>query len=151
MQLDRGTQRGQAAVTDRSGVVPVREALGDEIAERNDVELEPVLAEHHGLARDLEPIRVERRLERREGSPERATRPVGPGLRPEPRGERVAAHGAILDGEEREQGRRLTRVDGERPTFDLDERWPQKAERETGGPGHAQSVFATASSRFASS
>ena len=117
----------------------------------DDVEHEPVLAERYSLAGDLEPLGVEGRLERGEGAPQGAARPVRTRLGPESRHERVAADGPVLDGEECQQRRRLARVDREWPPSDVHERRPEEADREARGPGHAMILFATNGQRISSS
>ena len=123
--------------------VPVALRRGDEATQLVDVEPDPGARERDGVPPDLEPARAERRLQRRERAAQGGPRAVGVGLRPEQPGERVTTGGAPGEGEVGEKRRRLARVDVERPTVDLDQRWAEKRDAQLGPVRHEGDSTAT--------
>ena len=87
---------------------------------------------------------ADRRPQRRQGPPERAARRLVVGLRPEHGRQLVARERPTLGGDERDDGKRLARVDDDRPPADGDLERTEEADRERRrATGHRVTVLDT--------
>ena len=117
--------------------------IAELVARREPVELVDIelpALERDGVPRDGDPAAAERRAQRRERPAQRRARAIGRVVGPQELRERVAIVDAALDGEIREQRRRLARVHRERDAVGKHDRWPEELETQRHGTSLIRTV-----------